>query len=220
MTLANDFLKKEVSISNLALGSSIITNISCLFHIRYQNTLIDELIKKNNSLVDSINKIENKISMMHSNTMPFVINNSDHSLYIKPLLYIGVISACLGVSYYLSTAVLTKMSTLTIPKIVQLSAIIGKLPFFVQPTVSTIFLPELSTTLWVKSLGDEIKSIYFRHKDEESYTLITDAIKLFIESKKDELVEDPLTDNTAEIMLNSPGVETIVETAASLAGLF
>lgn len=87
----------------------------------------------------------------------------------------------------------------------------------------------MSITLVVKIFDDEIKSIYFRHQDDEWFTPITKALEVFniirssrfIKNKheKAEVIDDLLSSGGEGGVLNQ-SAETLVETVNNLSSLF
>jgi len=265
MNLTNILIKRNVSTYDISLGSSMLTNVCCLFYIQHQNKQITELVKNNNSLVDSINKLNTdiskigeKISIMHSKSLPIIINTSESGLFNKPLFVFGALTVSLGVTYFLSTTILTKVSSLTftkmfalpkmftLPKMVSIGSILAKLPLFEQTKLMTVFMKDISTTLFIRILDDQIKGIQFRHIDEEHFTPIIKALEVFIKSRKDQIEVQTQTHDIDEIVANkatetvavtpdvetitdnpvietlviNPVAETVAETVSHLSGLF
>ena len=166
-----NFSIKKFSISNydIALGSSMISNVCCLLYIQQQNKQINELIDQNNLLVESVNKLNvdlaklgEELSQMNSKSTPIYINTSENILFSKPLMFVCLTAATLGMSYYVGSMMLTKVSSLTVPKIISLGSVISKLPIFEQSKEITVFYKELATTLLIEMLNDEILDIKFK----------------------------------------------------------
>ena len=93
---------------------------------------------------------------MHSKSLSIIINTSENVFFSKPLVVSGVLTVSLGVGYFLSSAILTKISSFTLLKIVTLGSILGNLSFFEQFKELRVFLDDLSTTFIIKNLVDEV----------------------------------------------------------------
>lgn len=94
-----------------SLGSSLFTNGCCIYYIQSQSKQITELIKKNNSLVDSIDKlnsdllkIEDKTILMNSKFLLIVIKISENGFLMDLLVVFGFLTVSLEIGYFLSTA--------------------------------------------------------------------------------------------------------------------
>lgn len=205
MNLMNDLKEKnKITTYDVTLTSLILSNMCCFFYIHQQNKQIIELIKINKDLTDSVNKLKVDITKIgegiltiNSKTAPVIINTSENGLLNKPLLFVCVAVASLGVTYYLGTVVSTKVSSLVVPKIISFSSVFCKLPIFEQATEMSVFIGELSTNLLIKTLGDQIESIEFRHINDRDYTPIIKALKYYFESRVEKI--DPLGDQMSSI---------------------
>lgn len=206
----------------VALGSSILSNVCCLFYIQQQNKQANELISKYNQLLKTVStlnsnftKIEEELSAaVSTKTAPIFINTSESVFFSKPLLVSCLLVASLGFSYYLSTAVVTKVSTVTIPKLISISSIIAKLPFFEQTKEITVFLKDVSTTLLIKTLNDNVLSVDFRHINDAHFTSIIKAIEVYLEAERNKLSIEESSPLFRE------NVETVADTMKSLSNLF
>ena len=218
---------------DIALGSSIISDVCCLIYIQQQNKKISELIDKNNLLVESVKKLNDdltklgeEIALIHTKSAPIYINTSENTLFNKPLLFIGVVAVSLGVSYYFSSLALTKVSSLVIPKIVSFSTIISKLPFFEQSKELTVVIKELSTTLLIEMLDDNILSVKFRHVSDENFISIIKAIEVFLKSREEKItmpseIDEESVQSIHSVLSNgSANEKVVVETLSLLTNLF
>lgn len=192
--------KEKVPFLELILITSLLTNICCLFHIQQQNMRINELIEKNNSLTNSINKLNidllklgENIAVMNSKSLPIIMKNE---FMDKPLLFLGVMTFGLGVSYFMSSTILTKMSALSlpkflsIPKFISFSSMISNLPFFEQSKQLTVVIEDISTIFLIRIYNNNIESISFRHIDDENFTPIVDALRVYYNNKDPLLISD------------------------------
>ena len=202
MTIYNYVNKRTFSLYDALLGLSMTSNVFCLTHIQLQNNQIRKLVDENRSLVDSINKLNANVSrigeemlIMHSKSSPILINTSDNGFYGKTLLVVGVVAVGVGVTYYLSSAFITKLASIsipnlvTIPKFMSLGSMLnnlplGQLPFIDQKKEMYVFLKELSTTIIIEMLNGEVSGIKFRPKDDEATTPIVEAIRVFLKSRR------------------------------------
>ena len=223
LTVKKKNLKLEyINLHVMALGSSILSNVGCFFYIQQQNSKIVELIKNNNKLVDSISnlnsdiaKLGEKFSLIHLKSTPVIVTTSDTNVFFsKPLLAVCLIAVSASVSYYLSSVVATKISSITIPKLISLSTMIAKLPFMEQTKEMEVFIKDLSTTLLIRTLNDEILDIKFRYIEDTHFTPIIKAIEVFLESENSKAVV------VEEVLKNGNAAETIAETITNLSTLF
>lgn len=238
-------VKKSFNSLEIALCSSMVSNICGIFYIQQQNKVINDLIAKNNLLVESINKLgkdlsvlENKITLMSSTSNPVYVNTGGSFITNNPLLFVCLATATLGISYYMSTLLVSKLFTLTstnyvtFPKLISFSSYLSKLPFFEQTKEFTVLVNDLSVTLFIEMLGDKVLNIGFRHKDDIEYTPFTEALKFFLKARKDLSnsatgMEDDLVSEVSEVIedeiitnIVTSAVEPISETISNLSGLF
>ena len=174
----NNIFRKNVSVYDLILIASMFTNVACLVHFQEQNKRIKELVEKNNLLTDSINKLNQDITKMgqeitiaQSKSLPVVINTSEIASFNKPLMVLGVLVVSLGTTYFLSSAIITKVSSMTVPKLISFASVLAKLPILEQTKELTVSMEEMSMNLFIRILNDQILDVKFRHIDDEFYKI-------------------------------------------------
>lgn len=168
---------------------------------------------------------------MHSKSTPILINTVENNFFTKTLLVFGVTAVGVCVTYYLSSALLAKISSLsvskliTLPKVLKFGSILANLPFnlpFVDKTTEiSVFIQEISTTVFIELINNNISNIMFKQIDDDSSIPITEALKAFIEFKKTQ------TDDSNEILKTVENkeaflanVDTVAETLDKLSDLF
>ena len=242
----NNLSKNKFSIYDIILSSSIVSNFCCFQYILKQNEQISELIEKNNSLVSSINKLNTDVAKMGEDILimhtkaaanPIMINTSasGSDFYLKTLLITGLIATGAVTTYYLSSLMIAKISSLSLynplalSKIFSLNSILTNLPlnlpFLDQKKEISVFLQELSVTLFIDLLNGEVSSINFKQMGVEKSTPIIKALEAYLklqssnESDKDlpSVVEAVETASKEEV-LSVAG--TAAETLNTLSSLF
>jgi len=170
--------QKNISIFDIFLPSSLLTNYLCLGYIYNQNQQINLLIEKNNDLSQSINKLSDdllklteQITIINTKATlsPIVISSTSNTLGFDKYLYLLGAALGIGTTFYVSSLISAKLTGFTLVKfgkILSVSSFISKLPFFEQSKVISCFSSELSTTIRIISLGDKIKGIDFRHVND------------------------------------------------------
>ena len=215
---------KKISVYDLILTLSLLTNVACLVHFQDDNKKIAELVEKSNRLTDSINQLNQEITKMgqeitvaQSKSLPVVINTSEASFFNKPLMVLGVLAVSLGTTYFLSSTILAKISSISVPKLISFGSIITKLPFFEQPKEMTLIVKDMCITLFIRTLDDQIQDIRFRHIDDADYRPIRDLFELYIRFKNTQDFSTVTNDTISEKLTNAiTGNEVISNTLESL----
>jgi hypothetical protein len=245
----NNFSKNNISIYDIILSSSIVSNFFCFQYILKQNEQISELIEKNKSLVDSINKLNNDVAKMGEDILimhtkaaanPIMINTSasGSDFYLKTLLITGLIATGAVTTYYLSSLMIAKISSLSLynplalSKFFSLNTILTNLPFNLpfldQKKEISVFLQELSVTLFIEFMNGEISSINFRQVDDENLTPIKKALEAYFklqssnENNKDlpSVVEAVETISKGELLSVTGSVAEAANNLSNLSNLF
>lgn len=235
MILNRNVKKKNFSIYDIVLGSSIVANVNSFLYIQQLNRRIDELIEKNKTLVASIDKLNlditkigDELLVMHSKpTTPILINASDNGFLGKALLVLGITVVGASTAYYLSSTLLAKVSSLsvsnwlTLPKFFSLGSAVANLPLnlpFIDKTKEiTVFLQEVSSTIILELLNGEVSSINFRLVGDENTIPIVKALEAFLKLKKSQTGELSKTVSDESTVV---AVETVAETLDHLSNLF
>ena len=150
---------RHITVYDTVLVSSLLLNVFCVSHIQQQNAKIKELIDINNSLIDSvsklnveISKIREEVALIHSKSTPIHINPVE-GLLNEPFLTFCLGLAFLGgATYYFGPTVVAKVSSLKLIKEIN------------------VFFKDLSATLHIKMCNDKVVDLKFRHVDDESFT--------------------------------------------------
>ena len=211
MILNKTISENKISIYDAILSFSIVSNFCCILYIQKQNEQINELAEKNKELVNSINKLNtdiakigNDIVLMNSKTLnPIMISTSGPDFYTKALIITGLIVTGVATTYYFSSFVVTKISSLslsnlfTLPKIVSVNSILTNLPFNLpfldQKKQISMILQDLPVTIFIQFLNGEVSSISFRHISDENSTPIFKAIEAYLKLQNNEVVVSETT---------------------------
>lgn len=232
----NNFSKNKFSIYDIILSFSLVSNFCCFQYILKQNKQISELIEKNNSLVYSINKLNTDVAKMGEDILIMHTKSASGSdFYLKTLLITGLIATGAVTTYYLSSLMIAKISSLSLDNPLALSKFFSlnsiltnlplNLPFLDQKKEISVFLQELSVTLVIELLNGEVSSINFKQMGVEKSTPIIKALEAYLklqstnESDKDlpSVVEAVETASKEEV-LSVAG--TAAETLNTLSSLF
>lgn len=108
-------LNKEILVLKILLSLSFATNGYCFMQVQNQNLYIKTLLEKNNSLITSIEEIQQSLNLLEQKQQlisnPVVIDNVSDTFLKNPLLVIGALTLGIGVAYYVSTVIISKVST-------------------------------------------------------------------------------------------------------------
>lgn len=215
--------KKNTLLFTIFLPLSLLTNGLCLGYIHSQKQQVNLLIEKNNDLSQSINKLSDdllklteQITIINTKATlsPIVISSTSNTLGFDKYLYLLGAALGIGTTFYVSSLISAKLTGFTLVKfgkILSVSSFISKLPFFEQSKVISCFLNDLATTIRITSLGDEIKSIDFRHINDRDFKPITEALGIFLEKKNQSNTVIDITSN-----LNQNEISGVVTDAARL----
>jgi hypothetical protein len=189
----------KFSTIEIAFFLSFVSNVFCLGFIHEQQQQIAKLIERNNDLMFSLNKLNTKVASLHDEilclktksvqTTPILLRYTDNfSSYEKPLLLFGTLALFLGLTYYVGSAVVTKIATFSVKMPVvplfDFSACLTYLPFITQKKVITTLFTSINTTIKVTVFGDLIRDISFRSTDMNEFVSITEAVRLYLASIK------------------------------------
>ena len=233
----NQFSKNQFSIYDIFLSSSIVSNFCCFQYILKQNEQITELIEKNKSLGNSINQLNTEVAKMGKDILimhtkaassPILINTSasGSDFFIKTLIITGLIATGAVTTYYFSSFMVAKLSSLSFYNPLALSKYFSfnsiltnlplSLPFLDQKKEISVFLQELSVTLFIELLNGEVSSINFKQTGVEKLTPIIKAIEAYLklQSSKDNGITS-IVDAVKAVSLELPTVDEIVETASN-----
>ena len=197
---------KNLPILELSFGTSLISNVCCLSYIHQQNKRIDYLVENNISLVESINNLNSEvvklgedIAKANSAAVPLVINTANNGFFSKTLLIVALSAAGVGLTYYLGSTAVAKISSLsvsqfiTLPKFLNFGYILGNipldLPFVEKKQEITVFLQDLSVSIFIELINGDVSKILFRPSSERNFRPIDKALEIYLNyTKENEII--------------------------------
>ena len=197
---------KNLPILELSFGTSLISNVCCLSYIHQQNKRIDYLVENNISLVESINNLNSEvvklgedIAKANSAAVPIVINTANNGFFSKTLLIVALSAAGVGLTYYLGSTAVAKISSLsvsqfiTLPKFLNFGYILGDipldLPFVEKKQEITVFLQDLSVSIFIELINGDVSKILFRPSSERNFRPIDKALEIYLNyTKENEII--------------------------------
>ena len=197
---------KNLPILELSFGTSLVLNVCCLSYIHQQNKRIDYLIENNISLVESINNLNSEvvklgedIAKANSAAVPIVINTANNGFFSKTLLIVALSAAGVGLTYYLGSTAAAKISSLsvsqfiTLPKFLNFGYILGDipldLPFVEKKQEITVFLQDLSVSIFIELINGDVSKILFRPSSERNFRPIDKALEIYLNyTKENEII--------------------------------
>ena len=197
---------KNLPILELSLGTSLVLNVCCLSYIHQQNKRIDYLVENNISLVESINNLNSEvvklgedIAKANSAAVPLVINTANNGFFSKTLLIVALSAAGVGLTYYLGSTAVAKISSLsvsqfiTLPKFLNFGYILGNipldLPFVEKKQEITVFLQDLSVSIFIELINGDVSKILFRPSSERNFRPIDKALEIYLNyTKENEII--------------------------------
>ena len=172
----NTILNKEILALKILLLLSFATNGCCFMQVQNQNLYIKTLLEKNNSLITSIEEMQQRLNLLEQKQQlisnPVVIDTASDTFLTDSLFAIVGLTIGIGAAYYISTVIISKVSTIAFYstlKVHNLTYLLTKLPFYMQEQTHQVYLGDLirPVIIFIKILGDNVQDIEFRYVDED-----------------------------------------------------